>query len=304
QLSKERCAVEQPASHDVHDALLSLQFAMDFEQSRLHQGAAVLIPDPFPYDDVHLSCLVLQRKECHAARGTRALTHKNDTCRAYWLTVRHAFKITRADQLIGSQRVAQQCQWMAPQGEAYGSIVSDDTFPFRGSPQERRGLMSLLRRIDQSLFQRQRPLRPRDLPESQMTIAAQRGKSAGGSQRLEVAAIERRANSEVLYACERLLPASLDEAVRAALRKRFDQPQAQTQHRFSIFSPLQRAIPHAHANVDRPHLHAMRPRIPNELRRCIETHRLAIEQRRRESRRLVTFEPRGIVCQQGKAGRM
>ena len=134
-----------------------------------------------------------------------------------------------------------------------------------------------------------------------MTVAAQRGKCPGGRQRLQVAAIERGASRQILHAREGLLLASLDETVRAASRKRLDQPQTQPQRRLAIFPPLQRAVPDTHADIDRPYLHAMRPRIPDQLRRRVEAHRLAVEQRRRERRGLVTFEPCGIVTNKREA---
>src|SRR5215469_5590683 len=109
---------------------------------------------------------------------------------------------------------------MTPQGETYGSIVGDDTFPFRGSPQQRRRLMScLMWHIDQSRFNRQQPFGPRHFPEGQVTVAAQRGECASGSQRLQVPPVQRSASCQILYARKGLLLACLDETVRAASRE-------------------------------------------------------------------------------------
>src|SRR5579885_2700536 len=194
---------------------------------------------------------------------------------------------------------------MAAQSEADGSIVGDDAFPFRGSPQQRSGLESgLMQRIAQGGLERQWPFRSRNLPESQVPIAAQRGECARRGEGLEVSPIERGASRQIPYARERLLPASLDETIRAASGKRFDQSQTQSQRRLTIFPSFQRAIPHADANIDRPHLDPMGPRVPHELRRRVESHWLTVEQCRRERRRLVTFEPGGVIRQESKAGGM
>ncbi len=166
------------------------------------------------------------------------------------------------------------------------------------------GFVSLLRRIDQSRLERQWPLRPRHLPESQMSVAAQRGECARGSQGFEVAAIERRTGSQILHACERLLPASLDETIRAARESDLTslKPNRSAGSPSSLRSSVQ-SHTLTQTSTGR-HLHTVRPRIPDELRRRVETHRLAVEQRRRKRRRLVTFEPGGVVYQQGKAGSM
>ena len=57
-------------------------------------------------------------------------------------------------------------------------------------------------------------------------------------------------------------------------------------------------------HVDRPHLDAVPPRVLHELRRRVEAHRLAVEQRGAERRRLVPLEPRRGVDQQREARRV
>src|SRR5258708_33055614 len=81
-------------------------------------------------------------------------------------------------------------------------------------------------------------------------------------------------------------------------------PYTQRQCRAAIGPPLERAIPIADGNVDRPQLDAMRPRIAYQLRGCVETHRLAVDQRRAECRRFVMFQPGGDVDEQCEARRM
>src|SRR5450631_874631 len=83
-----------------------------------------------------------------------------------------------------------------------------------------------------------------------------------------------------------------------------DHPQAQSQCRAAILQRLERAIPIADGNVDRPQLDAMRPRIAHQLRGCVETHRLTVDERRAERRRFVMFQPGGCVDEQCEASRM
>src|SRR5882757_3626028 len=45
----------------------------------------------------------------------------------------------------------------------------------------------------------------------------------------------------------------------------------------------------------------MRPRIAHQLRRCVEAHRLAVDERRAECRRFVMLQPRGGVDEQCEA---
>src|ERR1700676_1165098 len=80
-----------------------------------------------------------------------------------------------------------------------------------------------------------------------------------------------------------------------------DHPQTQPQGRAAIVPPLERAIPIADGNVDRPYLDTMRPRIAHQLRGRVETHRLAVDQRRAECRRFVMFQPGGNVDEQCEA---
>ena len=67
---------------------------------------------------------------------------------------------------------------------------------------------------------------------------------------------------------------------------------------------LQRAVPVARVHVHRPHLDAVAPRVPHDLRRRVEAHRLAVEQRRGERRRVVALEPGRDVHQQREARRV
>ncbi len=115
---------------------------------------------------------------------------------------------------------------------------------------------------------------------------------------------------EVGDARERRGGARGHDAARPGFGKTRDQTQAEAQRRcgcggiggagevhrmatiaFALRRRLEGAVPVAHGDVDRPHLDAMPPRVVHELRGRVEAHRLAIEERRAERRRLVALEP-------------
>ncbi len=63
-------------------------------------------------------------------------------------------------------------------------------------------------------------------------------------------------------------------------------------------------IPRAHVHVDGQHLNAPPSRVLQQLRRRVEAHRLAVQQRGEEYRWLVPSRPRARVDEQGEAGRV
>ncbi len=69
----------------------------------------------------------------------------------------------------------------------------------------------------------------------------------------------------------------------------------------SIRAVLERAVPVARHDVHRQHVDAVPPRILHELGRGVEAHRLAVDQRRTERRRLVVLQPGRHVDQQREA---
>ena len=64
------------------------------------------------------------------------------------------------------------------------------------------------------------------------------------------------------------------------------------------------AVPVAMAHIDRQHLDAMRARIAHQLRRRVEAHRLAVQQRREKGVGVVALDPAADIDQQREAGRV
>ena len=94
-------------------------------------------------------------------------------------------------------------------------------------------------------------------------------------------------------------------ALRAQLALRHHPCPSSKEERNSSLAPfacLQRIIPPAGIHIDRQHRHPMLPGIADDLGRGVKAHRLRIEQRTGEGRRVMALQPRRDIDQQGKAG--
>ncbi len=85
-----------------------------------------------------------------------------------------------------------------------------------------------------------------------------------------------------------------------------DQAQAEPQGELARlpFDGFERAVPVTGGDIGRPYFHAVPAGVGDELRGCIETHRLAVEQRTGEDFLVVALQVRGGVGDQGETGRM
>lgn len=83
-----------------------------------------------------------------------------------------------------------------------------------------------------------------------------------------------------------------------------DHPHAETDGEAGfVIVRLQGAVPPGCVDADRPHLHTMLDRVPDDLRRRIEPHRLGVEERRAEHVRMPALQPgRGIGDQRKRRG--
>ena len=181
------------------------------------------------------------------------------------------------------------------------AVVGDDVLAF-GRRRQRR-----LRLVERGAGeQRRQPLDAGDSHTALVPMAGERCERIGLGERGEVARVEPRAMREVGDARERRSRARGDDARSARFGQPADEAQAEAQRRLaqsahrrrsavvdgSARQPaLERAVPLADRHVDRPHLDAVPARIADELRRRVEAHRLGVEQRAQEGRRLVALEP-------------
>ena len=175
--------------------------------------------------------------------------------------------------------------------------------PFRGRAQQRLAFAAA-RRGQRGRGEWQGAVGAGHLPERQVPVAAQGRERPGGGERLEIAAIERGARGEILDAGEGALPRAATRRCAPACDSDFTMRSpsrsagAPSARRSSVQSQ-----PLAHTSTG-AHLDAVRARIAHQLRRRVEAHRLAVEQRAGEGRRLVALEPGGVVHQQREAQRV
>ncbi len=100
-------------------------------------------------------------------------------------------------------------------------------------------------------------------------------------------------------------PPALRRHDRRAVGVRQPLHHAQAQpHREAAVRRLQRAIPAAGVDADRPHLHAMLAGVAHDLRRRVEAHRLRVQQRAAEHVRMVALQPGRGIGDQREAGRV
>src|SRR6476661_7769849 len=79
-------------------------------------------------------------------------------------------------------------------------------------------------------------------------------------------------------------------------------PQGERDWNSGAIHLLQRAIPRAVVDVDRAHGDAVLARVADDLRRGVETHRLAVEQRGGEDGGIAAFDPGRDVDEEREAG--
>ena len=149
-----------------------------------------------------------------------------------------------------------------------------------------------------------RRLHPGDLPRRPVAVPGQSRERSGRRETAELAPVEPGAPGERLHALEARLAPRLDQPERGGLRKALHEAQTEPQRERPAACGLERAVPVAHVDIDRAHLDAVAARILHELRRRIEPHRLAVDERRREGGRLVTLEPGRDVHEQREARRV
>ena len=116
-------------------------------------------------------------------------------------------------------------------------------------------------------------------------VSRERSERAGRGKRTNVLARQIGFLHQFLDGRKR--PASFD-ALAARIRQAAHLAQAEPQSAVA----LQSAVPVARANIGRPHLDPVAPRVLHQLRRGIEAHRLAVEKRGAEGRRVMAFQPR------------
>src|ERR1700722_19795053 len=137
-----------------------------------------------------------------------------------------------------------------------------------------------------------------------MPMSRKTGQRAGGTGVLEFPPVELPALRKIGDTVKCPRGARREQPSRSLARQMLHQAQAQAQRRPAIGPPFEGAIPVAARDIDGSYLHSMGTRVAHQLRRRIEAHRLAVDERRAKCRGLMGFQPRRGVREQRKARRV
>jgi len=275
------------------------------EQPRIERFATLPREQFGPDDHVHATRFVFERHEHHALRGARHLPRDHEPACACEPAVEAIAQLGRGRQPLRAQRRPQQRDRVAIQREAGGVIVGEDVVGFRRCAE--RGLLHLVdRRGGEQVALRRRG---DGLPQRIAAMAGERRERVRGGERFEIAPFELRAPGEAVDVVERAGGAGGFDAARSGFAKTAHERQAEPHGRLAVWRRLigqrfERGLPVALRDVDRQHLHAMTLRVLHELRRRVEAHRLAVQQRGEEDRRFVALEPAARVREFRETGRM
>ena len=66
QPSQQRAVIDEPLRDQMHDFTLPLQYAVDAQETRAQQFAALFFDQIVPHDDIDITGFVLERDEHHA----------------------------------------------------------------------------------------------------------------------------------------------------------------------------------------------------------------------------------------------
>src|SRR5688500_17934523 len=131
-----------------------------------------------------------------------------------------------------------------------------------------------------------------------MAMPGQPRERPRGGETAELAPVEPGPQGKRLHAVEAGDTPRLDQPQRRGLREALHQTQTEPQRECLFLNRLERAVPVARIDVDRSHLDTVTTRILHKLRRRIEPHRLAVDERSREGCGLVALEPGRDVHEQ------
>ncbi len=260
-----------------------------------------------PDDDVGGAGLVLQGDEDDALGGARPLAHQHQA------GDRDAPPVLRLQELLRRQVAAhlraQQRHRMRPQREPQRPVVGDHRLAIAHRRQDDRRFFAafrLPRRIEQR--QRRRAADGLDRPQRRAPAQPHRAEGVGLGQPGQ----RRRRHAGAAPDRQRLC---IEVAARGRdpfgiiLAETLDLAQAEAQ-RIAAAGPvrlaagLQRAVPVRAVDVGRAHLDAVLAGVAHDLRRGVEAHRLAVQERAGEDRRVVALQPGRDIDQEREARRV
>ena len=262
-----------------------------------HRLAKGLI-DRFPDDHIGGAGFILQRQEDHPGGGAGALAGDDKAgdddaalglCQA---VMRQGFGQARAQQL---HRVGAQ-------GKAQRQVIFDHLLA-QGHLWQGNGGFHPAFAIGAEQGQRRGRLQPLGGPKRIAARQAKGGKGIGLGQPLQRVGMHPGA-----------APQAFDIGITIAARRRdparilgaqaLDLAKAQPQGQPAIGAQFQRAIPQRVVDRNRAHLDPVVAGIAHQLGGGVKAHRLAVQKRAGEDRRVVALQPGRDIDQPGKAGRV
>ena len=186
----------------------------------------------------------------------------------------------RGDGAARRESAAQQRDRVRLQRQPQAGVILGDFLARRGGGKDDLGFA----RLGGGEQRRRRRARPRGAPQPLAAGEAERAEGVGARQPVEnvvrqAGARAQRLEAPVSVAARRLQPP------RGGFVEALDLPQAEAQGEAAGASSvgLQGAVPIAAIDVGRAHRNPVLPRVAHDLRRGVEAHGLAVEQRRGES---------------------
>ena len=245
------------------------------------------------HDHVRDPRLVLQGEEDEALRGARPLANDDAARHLDSGAVLHAGQLARAHHPQAPERRAAQRHRMAAERHTRAGVIGGEALDVRHLGQR----AGLARRIRE-----QRPgMRHRRRPEIGPAAPAERRERADGRERLQFVPPELGPAREVVDGREWPRRPRPHDRTRRPLAQALHVPQPQPHHEGAV-GALEHAQPRGARDVDRQDPQPVALRVLHDGRRVIEPHRLVVEERRVERRRMVNAQVRTRVGEQREAG--
>ncbi len=189
---------------------------------------------------------------------------------------------------------------MAFQRQASHLVIGDDLLRQRHRRQPGIRLLAQLRRLGRG-EQWQHPLRsPARFPQCLAPAEPDRAAGIGIAKQPQRARRQPGALRQLLDMGEARVPRR-DQLRRPFLAEAVDLAEAQADRERAIVPPLEQIVMVAGVDIRAAHLHSMLARVADQLGGRIKAHRLRIEQRAGEHRRMMAFEPGRNIDQLGEA---
>ncbi|MPL91562.1 hypothetical protein SDC9_37637 [bioreactor metagenome] len=285
----------------VHDAALALEPAAHPQQPPADHRAAEAGIDGAPDHHIRGAGLVLEGEEDHPRGGAGALSGDDEAAHRDPLR-RRGGKLDRGAQ--PRDPGPQQLHRMGAQRQAQRDVILDHLLAQMHRRQLDRGLGPALaiERVGKERQRRRRPDRPHR-PERIAPRQPHAGEGVGLGQTLERGGAGAGAQPQA-FGVGIAVAAGGDDPLGLFRAKAADLPEAEPQRQPAVAAPLEAVVPARVVDADRPHLDPVLAQVAHDLGGGVKPHRLAVQQRAGEDRRVVAFQPGRDIGQHREGGGM